>query len=104
MAGWLVEELDDVFAEVSLENLDAAGFQKGVEPDEPPSHTVGPSIHKSLDDTRAIFHERLGTPRDASPERLAAAARELLRDANGRGRVSSRPTNPGAKTAPIGPE
>jgi len=49
--------------------------------DEPPSHIVGPSIHKSLDDTRAIFHERLGTPRDASPERLAAAARELLRDA-----------------------
>ena len=48
---------------------------------EPPSHIVGPSIHKSLDDTRAIFHERLGTPRDASPERLAEAARELLRDA-----------------------
>ena len=49
--------------------------------DEPPSHIVGPSIHKSLDDIRAIFHERLGTPRDASPERLAAAARELLRNA-----------------------
>ena len=48
---------------------------------EPPSHIVGPSIHKSLDDTRAIFHERLGTPRDASPERLAEAARDLLRDA-----------------------
>jgi len=47
---------------------------------EPPSHIVGPSIHKSLDDTQAIFHERLGTPRDASPERLAAAARDLLRD------------------------
>ncbi|MED5200072.1 MAG: LUD domain-containing protein, partial [Gemmatimonadota bacterium] len=25
---------------------------------EPPSHIVGPSIHKSLDDTRVIFHER----------------------------------------------
>ena len=48
---------------------------------EPPSHIVGPSIHKSLDDTRVIFHERLGTPRDASPERLAEAARQLLRDA-----------------------
>ena len=48
---------------------------------EPPSHIVGPSIHKSLDDTRVIFHERLGTPRDASPERLAEAARDLLRDA-----------------------
>jgi len=49
--------------------------------DEPPSHIVGPSIHKSLDDTRVLFHERLGTPRDASPEELAAAARDLLRDA-----------------------
>ena len=48
---------------------------------EPPSHIVGPAIHKSLDDTRAIFHERLGTPLDASPERLAKAARGLLRDA-----------------------
>jgi L-lactate dehydrogenase complex protein LldF len=48
---------------------------------EPPSHIVGPSIHKSLDDTRVIFHERLGTPRDASPEDLAAAARDFLRDA-----------------------
>jgi L-lactate dehydrogenase complex protein LldF len=48
---------------------------------EPPSHIVGPSIHKSLDDTRVIFHERLGTPRDASPETLAEAARELLRGA-----------------------
>ena len=48
---------------------------------EPPSHIVGPSIHKSLDDIRVIFHERLGTPLDASPERLAEAARELLRDA-----------------------
>ncbi len=48
---------------------------------EPPSPIVGPSIHKSLDDTRVIFHERLGTPRDASPEQLAAAARDLLRDA-----------------------
>ena len=47
---------------------------------EPPSHIVGPSIHKSLDDTRVIFHERLGTPRDASPERLAEAAREFLRE------------------------
>ena len=48
--------------------------------DEPPSHIVGPSIHRSLDDIRAIFHERLDTPHDASPERLAQAAREFLRD------------------------
>ncbi len=46
---------------------------------EPPSHIVGPAIHKSLDECRALFHERLGTPPDGSPDMLAAAAREALR-------------------------
>jgi L-lactate dehydrogenase complex protein LldF len=46
---------------------------------EPPSHIVGPAIHKSLEDCRALFRERLGTPLDASPETLAAAARDALR-------------------------
>ena len=47
--------------------------------DEPPSHIVGPAIHKSLEDCRRLFHERLGTPRDAEPDTLAAAARDALR-------------------------
>jgi L-lactate dehydrogenase complex protein LldF len=47
--------------------------------DEPPSHIVGPAIHKSLDECRQLFHERLGTPLDGSPDELAAAAREALR-------------------------
>jgi L-lactate dehydrogenase complex protein LldF len=46
---------------------------------EPPSHIVGPAIHKSLDACRKLFHERLGTPLDGSPDTLAAAAREALR-------------------------
>ncbi len=46
---------------------------------EPPSHIVGPAIHKSLDECRALFHDHLGTPLDGTPERLAAAAREALR-------------------------
>jgi L-lactate dehydrogenase complex protein LldF len=46
---------------------------------EPPSHIVGPAIHKSLDDCRALFHDRLGTPLDADPDTLAAAARDALR-------------------------
>ena len=48
---------------------------------EPPSHIVGPAIHRSLEDCRALFRERLGTPADASPEMLAAAARDILREA-----------------------
>ncbi len=49
--------------------------------EEPPSHIVGPAIHKSLDDIRTLFAKRLGTARDASPEELAAAARRVLREA-----------------------
>ncbi len=48
---------------------------------EPPSHIVGPAIHRNLDDVRALFAERLGTPLDAEPAALAAAARAVLREA-----------------------
>ena len=46
---------------------------------EPPSHIVGPAIHRSLDDCRRLFHEHFGTPLDAEPDALAAAARIALR-------------------------
>ena len=46
---------------------------------EPPSHIVGPAIHKSLEDCQELFHERLGTPLDGDPDTLAAAARDALR-------------------------
>ncbi|HSM59976.1 MAG TPA: lactate utilization protein B [Longimicrobiales bacterium] len=46
---------------------------------QPPSHIVGPAIHLGLDDCRRLFHDVLGTPPDASPEALAAAARGALR-------------------------
>ncbi|GMV03753.1 MAG: iron-sulfur cluster-binding protein [Gemmatimonadota bacterium] len=46
---------------------------------QPPSHIVGPAIHLGLEDCRALFAERFGTPADASPETLAAAARAALR-------------------------
>ncbi len=48
--------------------------------DEPPSHIVGPAIHRSLADCRELFHRELGTPLDAAPEVLAAAARQALRE------------------------
>ena len=46
---------------------------------EPPSHIVGPAIHKSLEDCQQLFHERFGTPLDGDPDTLAQAAREALR-------------------------
>lgn len=48
---------------------------------EPPSHILGPAIHRSLEQIRELFHRVHGTPLDASPERLAAAARAALREA-----------------------
>jgi L-lactate dehydrogenase complex protein LldF len=46
---------------------------------QPPSHIVGPAIHLGLEQIRQLFHERFGTPLDAAPDTLAAAARKLLR-------------------------
>jgi L-lactate dehydrogenase complex protein LldF len=46
---------------------------------EPPSHIVGPAIHRSVDDCRRLFHRHFATPLDATPEALAATARRELR-------------------------
>lgn len=46
---------------------------------QPPSHIVGPAIHLGVGEIRDLFAGRLGTPQDASPEVLAAAARQVLR-------------------------
>jgi len=45
-----------------------------------PYHIVTPAMHLSLEDIAKLFHERFGTPQDASAEQLTLKARELLRD------------------------
>lgn len=48
---------------------------------EGPSHIVAPAIHWRREEIAQLFHEKLGTPADeTSPEALAAAARDHLRD------------------------
>lgn len=49
--------------------------------DEPPSHILGPAIHKSLAQVRRLFADRLGTPAEGHPDALARAARRVLRQA-----------------------
>ena len=49
--------------------------------EEPPSHILGPALHKSLEQVQELFAERLDTARDGDPDTLARAAREVLRDA-----------------------
>ncbi len=48
---------------------------------EPPSHIVGPAIHRSLEEVQILFNKHLGTPLDSDPNLLAAAARDVLRSA-----------------------
>jgi L-lactate dehydrogenase complex protein LldF len=45
-----------------------------------PYHIVTPAMHLSKEDIAKLFHERFGTPIDATPEQLTAKARELLRE------------------------
>ncbi|MEN0056907.1 MAG: LutB/LldF family L-lactate oxidation iron-sulfur protein, partial [Mucilaginibacter sp.] len=45
-----------------------------------PYHIVTPAMHLSKEDIAKLFHERFGTPPDATPEQLTLKARELLRD------------------------
>lgn len=49
--------------------------------DEPPSHILGPAIHKNLAQVRRLFSDRLGTPAEGHPDALARAARRVLRKA-----------------------
>ncbi len=45
-----------------------------------PYHIVTPAMHLSKEDIAALFHEKHGTPADATPEQLALKAREILRE------------------------
>jgi len=47
---------------------------------EPPYHIVTPAMHKSKEDIAKLFHEKLGTPIDFTPEQLTRKAREILRE------------------------
>jgi L-lactate dehydrogenase complex protein LldF len=47
---------------------------------EPPYHIVTPAMHKSKEDVANLFHEKLGSPLDFTPEQLTSEARKVLRD------------------------
>ncbi|MCB9942147.1 MAG: iron-sulfur cluster-binding protein [Geminicoccaceae bacterium] len=46
---------------------------------EPPSHLVGPAIHKSMDDVRDLFQQHHGGERIEAPAALVGEARRILR-------------------------
>lgn len=45
-----------------------------------PYHIVTPAMHLSKEDIAKLFHEKFGTPPNATPEQLTQKARELLRE------------------------
>ncbi|HEY3565453.1 MAG TPA: LutB/LldF family L-lactate oxidation iron-sulfur protein [Casimicrobiaceae bacterium] len=47
---------------------------------EPPSHIIGPALHKSRDEVADLFHARHGTVRKEGIEELCAEARGVLRE------------------------
>jgi L-lactate dehydrogenase complex protein LldF len=47
---------------------------------EPPYHIVTPAMHKSKEDVATLFHDKLGSPLDFTPEQLTLVARKELRD------------------------
>ncbi len=47
---------------------------------EPPSHIIGPAIHKSKEEVAELFAQKLGVPRVDTPEELTRIARETLRE------------------------
>lgn len=48
--------------------------------DQKPYHFVTPAMHLSLEQIAQLFHEKFGTPPDATAEQLTMKARELLRE------------------------
>lgn len=46
---------------------------------EKPYHIVTPAMHKSRDDIAELFHKKLNTPRESTPEELTHHVRDLLR-------------------------
>jgi len=47
---------------------------------EAPYHIVTPAMHKSKEDVAKLFHEKLGTDPQATPEQLTLVARKVLRE------------------------
>jgi len=48
--------------------------------DEKPYHIVTPAMHKSKEDVQQLFHNKLGTAPDLSPQQLTFVARDNLRE------------------------
>ncbi len=65
---------------VKVVETDLAEFILQTDDCDPPSHMVVPSLHKTKEKVRDVFHDKLGYDKSEAPEELAQFAREQLRD------------------------
>lgn len=74
-------ELNEALEKNSIESLETDLGEYIVQlAGEKPYHIVTPAMHKSRDDIAELFHEKLQTDRESTPEQLTGIVRDLLRD------------------------
>ena len=87
----IIKSKSMVSEESSLDHAIEAAGMKVVETDlgeyilqlndyEPPSHIIGPALHKSKEEVADLFHRKHGTPRKEVIEELCLEARSVLRE------------------------
>jgi len=73
--------LNDFLGEHGIESLESDLGEYIVQLlGQPPYHIVTPAMHLSKEEIAKLFHDRFGTPIDATPQQLTQKARELLRE------------------------
>lgn len=73
-------ELNHFLAEKGVETIESDLGEYIIQLlDHKPYHFVTPAMHLRLEDISKLFHEKFGTPLDATAEQLTLKARELLR-------------------------
>ncbi len=73
-------KLNDFLEENNIESVetDLGEYIQQLD-NEPPYHIVTPAMHKSKEDVAKLFHEKLNTDINLTPEELTLVAREKLR-------------------------
>jgi L-lactate dehydrogenase complex protein LldF len=73
--------LNEFLAENNIESLESDLGEYIVQLlGQKPYHIVTPAMHLSKEEIAQLFHEKFGTPIDATPQQLTQKARELLRE------------------------
>src|SRR4029079_11515083 len=66
-------------AGLTLAETDLGEYTLHINTYEPPSHIIGPALHKSREEVAELFHKRHGKPRKEGIDELCLEAREELR-------------------------